>query len=136
VYSVTLPSVRCAQEVFGSASPRMSIQGWYHADAPPPGADKASLSLLQAMREDGEDDDSHDFPEVNEQQEEQEKGGLNEVLGRRLRQRLTLTLVLRLRSAEVRVNSKQSNDGRRPGKSYSQQHELFGARLRTVLFVW
>jgi hypothetical protein len=65
----------CAQEVFGSASPRMSIQGWYHADAPPPGADKASLSLLQAMREDGEDE-SYEFPEVEDPQEDE--GGLNE----------------------------------------------------------
>jgi hypothetical protein len=62
------------QEVFGSASPRMSIQGWYHADAPPPGADKASLSFLQAA---SDADDSHDFGEAPEEAEEEE-GGLTE----------------------------------------------------------
>eukprot|EP01045_Picozoa_sp_COSAG04_P006455 COSAG04_NODE_317_length_16987_cov_33.718025_13_plen_611_part_00 len=41
-------SYHAVQEVYTERSPRLSIQGWYHAAAPPPGADMASLSQLKA----------------------------------------------------------------------------------------
>jgi hypothetical protein len=59
-------SYHAVQEVFTSTKPRMSIQGWYHSDAPPPGADKASLQLLQSsacdepILSEGEDDEDEE----------------------------------------------------------------------------
>ncbi|EFJ40470.1 hypothetical protein VOLCADRAFT_108132 [Volvox carteri f. nagariensis] len=40
-------SFHAVQEVFSGEKPRLSISGWYHADQPPQGADKASLKQLQ-----------------------------------------------------------------------------------------
>jgi hypothetical protein len=36
-----------SQEVLTDDKPRFSISGWYHAAAPPKGADQASLKQLQ-----------------------------------------------------------------------------------------
>lgn len=40
-------SYHSVQEVFTDRSPRLSIQGWYHAAAPPVGAESASLNQLK-----------------------------------------------------------------------------------------
>lgn len=67
-------SYHAVQEV-QSASPRMSIQGWYHAHAPPPDAERASLSLLQALNaDDPAQGSSLENPNPREQWEE--GGGL------------------------------------------------------------
>jgi Rps23 Pro-64 3,4-dihydroxylase Tpa1-like proline 4-hydroxylase len=41
-------SYHSVQEVYADRTPRLSIQGWYHAAAPPPDIEKASLSQLKA----------------------------------------------------------------------------------------
>ncbi len=41
------PCAAPLQEVFAADKPRMSISGWYHADSPPLGAERASLRQLQ-----------------------------------------------------------------------------------------
>jgi len=41
-------SYHSVQEVFTDRAPRLSIQGWYHAAAPPEGAEMASLNQLKS----------------------------------------------------------------------------------------
>eukprot|EP00959_Pyramimonas_sp_CCMP1952_P060331 1260610-Pyramimonas_sp.AAC.1 len=68
-------SYHAVQEVFSTTKPRMSIQGWYHSDEPPPNADKASLALLQSAASD------ENFPKVEgegDDDEDDEEAGLSE----------------------------------------------------------
>eukprot|EP00045_Choanoeca_perplexa_P016310 m.218754 g.218754 ORF g.218754 m.218754 type:complete len:574 (+) comp17223_c0_seq2:97-1818(+) len=43
-------SYHAVQEVMRDGSPRLSIQGWYHGPAPPPGGDMASLNQLKVAK--------------------------------------------------------------------------------------
>jgi prolyl 3-hydroxylase /prolyl 3,4-dihydroxylase len=56
-------SFHSVQEVTRTTSPRLSLQGWYHASAEPDNAHQATLSQLKALRDNGNsvDDGFHDY---------------------------------------------------------------------------